>query len=66
MTVLARVFAVSLLTAGAAAVFGWVMFGQHSDATGVCLMLACVGALIGVVAAAAHEITTALRQRPSD
>jgi hypothetical protein len=66
MAVLARVLVVSFLTAGAGAFIGWVLFGQHSDATGVCLFLGCVGALIGAIAAAAHEITTALRQKAPD
>jgi len=66
MSVVVRILGLSLLTGGVVAMFGMMMLQQYPDGGAVCLGLACVGALIGVVAASAHEISTALRQRTSD
>jgi hypothetical protein len=63
----ARIIGVSLLTAGLGAGLAAAFFGQNSDRDYglLCLVLACVGGIIGAVAGAAGEIVIALRQRPT-
>ncbi len=63
MALVVRIIGLSLVTAGLGAGLGFALFGGHSDSTGVSLLLACVGAIIGAVAGAASETVTALRQR---
>jgi hypothetical protein len=65
MALIARIIGLSLLTAGLGAGLGFAFFGKTPDCSGISLLLACVGGIIGAVAAAAREIVTALRQRPS-
>lgn len=57
----ARILGWSLFTAGLAAWLGYALFGKYSDWVGISVLLACVGGVIGAVAAAAQEIVTALR-----
>jgi hypothetical protein len=66
MLIIARIIGLSLLAAAVGAWLGFVLFGQHSDWSGVSLVLACVGSIVGAVAGAAREIATAMRQRSSD
>jgi hypothetical protein len=62
----ARIIGVSLLTAGLGAGLAGAFVGQNSRDYGLlCLVLACVGGIIGAVAGAAGEIVIALRQRPT-
>ena len=61
MNTIARIIGVSLLTAGLGVALGAVLFGQNPDNTGVYFILACVGAIVGAVAGAAHEVVTARR-----
>lgn len=65
MALVARILGLSLLTAGFGAGLGFVLFGGHSDSTGVSFILGCIGAIVGALAGAAHETVTALRQKPS-
>jgi len=65
VVLIARIIGVSLLMAAAAALLGFALFGQKSDASGVALLLACVGGIIGAIAGAAREIATA-RKQPSE
>jgi len=58
---IARILGWSLLTAGLAAWLGYALFGHYPDWTGISILLACVGGVIGAVAAAAQEIVTVLR-----
>jgi hypothetical protein len=58
---IARILGCSLLTAGLAAWLGNILFGHFPDWIGISILLACVGGIIGAVAAAAREIVTALR-----
>ncbi len=58
---IARILGWSSLTAGLAAWLGYVLFGHFPDWIGISVLLACVGGVIGAVAAAAQEIVTALR-----
>jgi hypothetical protein len=62
MAPIARVLGVSLATAGLGAGLGVALFGQHSDVTGVALVLACVGGVIGAIAGAAREVVAAQGQ----
>lgn len=64
MAVVARILGLSLLAGAPCAVLGYSFLRPASDAAGVSLILACVGAIIGAIAGAAREIVTALRQRP--
>jgi hypothetical protein len=65
MAMVARIIGLSLLTAGLGAGLGYEFFGDHSDWSGISLLLGCVGAIIGALAGAARETVTALRQKPS-
>jgi uncharacterized membrane protein len=64
MALVARIIGVSLLTAGLGAGLGYAFFGRYSDWSGVALLLACVGGIIGAVAGAAREIVIAQRKPP--
>jgi hypothetical protein len=59
---IARILGWSLITAGLAAWLGRVLFGHFPDWLGISILLACVGGIIGAVAAAAKEIVTAMRR----
>ena len=61
MALIARIIGLSLLTAGLGAGLGFAFFGKYSDWSGISLLLACVGGIIGAVAGAAREIVTARR-----
>lgn len=61
MALIARILGLSLLTAALGAGLGFVLFGEKSDASGVALLLGCVGAMIGAVAGAAREIVETKR-----
>ena len=63
MALIARILGVSLLTGGLSAGLGLALFGRGSDGNGIALLLACVGAIIGAMAATAREIVTAVRQK---
>jgi len=65
MELIARIIGVSLLTAGLGAGLGFTFFSQYPDWSGIALVLACVGGIIGAIAGAAREIVTAQRQGPS-
>ena len=65
MAMIARIIGLSLLTAGLGAGLGFAFFGSYSDWTGISLLLACVGAIVGALAGTARETATALRQKPS-
>jgi len=52
MALIARIVGLSLLTGGLGAGLGFAFFGQSRDWTGISLLLACVGGIIG----AAREI----------
>ena len=69
MAIIARIIGLSLLTGGLGSGLGRALFGfgqsPYEDYIVPCLLLACVGAIIGAVAGAAREIVTALRQRHS-
>jgi hypothetical protein len=65
VALIARIIAVSLLTGGLGAGLGFALFGNYPDWTGISLLLACVGAIIGALAGAARETVNALRQKPS-
>jgi hypothetical protein len=56
MALIARIIGLSLLTAGLGAGLGFAFFRQSPDWTGISLLLACVGGIIGAVAGAAREI----------
>ena len=64
MALIARIFGVSLIAGGIGAGLGFALFGNHSDWTGVSLLLGCVGAIIGALAGTARETVGALRQKP--
>ncbi len=61
MAPIARIIGFSLLTAALGIVLGYAIFGQNAHCTGVCFLLACVGAVVGAVAGAGREIASALR-----
>jgi hypothetical protein len=63
MALIARIIGLSLLTGGLGAGLGFAFFGKNPDWSGISLLLACVGGIIGAVAGAARETVTALRQR---
>jgi hypothetical protein len=65
MALIARILGLSLITGGLGAGLGFVLFGRYSDGSGIALLLACVGAVIGALAGTAREIVTALPQKPS-
>ena len=65
MIVIARIIGVSALAGGVCTGVGIRLFGQYGDYGVPSLVLGCVGAIIGAVAASAGEIVFALRQRPS-
>jgi hypothetical protein len=64
MEVVARIIGVSLLTAGLGAGLGYALFGRYPDWSGISLLLACVGGIVGAVAGAAREIVAAQHQKP--
>jgi hypothetical protein len=64
MALIARILGVSLLVAALGAGLGFAFFAPNRDYPGICLLLACVGAIIGAVAGTAREAVTALQQRP--
>ena len=66
MQPVARVLGLALLASGLGAGLGYVLFGHYpsSDSIVLCLVLGCVGGIIGAVAGAAREIVTALQHRP--
>ncbi len=66
MAIIARLIGVSLLTAVLGAGLGFVFFGQYPDWSGISLLLACVGAIIGAIAAATREIVTGRHKRLSN
>lgn len=66
MELIARILGVSLLAGGLGAGLGFVLFGQsspYSEYVIPCLVLACVGGIIGAIAGTAREIATALRPK---
>lgn len=63
MAVVARVIGVSLLAAGLGAGFGFVIVGNGSDATGIALLLACVGSVVGALAGGAGEVVRAVGRK---
>jgi len=63
MALIARIIGLSFLTGGLGAGLGFAFFGKNPDWSGISLLLACVGGIIGAVAGAARETVTALRQR---
>ena len=65
MALIARIIGLSLLIAGLGAGLGIVFFGKYPDGSGISLLLACVGAIVGALAGTARETVTALRQKPS-
>ena len=64
MAVVARIIGYSLLTAALGAVLGSALFSQvaDNDRNGFSFVLACLGAIVGVVAGAAGEIVSAQRR----
>jgi hypothetical protein len=62
----ARILAVSLLTALSTAMVGMALFGGASDGAGIAFILGCVAAIVGAIAGAAREIATASREAPTD
>lgn len=58
MAMIARILGLSFLTAGMGVVLG-TFFGKFSDAGILHVLFGCVGALIGAIAGAAHEIVSA-------
>ena len=62
MALVCRILGLALLTAGLGAGLGYLFFGSYSDWTGISLLLACVGGIIGAIAGAAREIVAAQRQ----
>jgi hypothetical protein len=60
--VIARILGVSALISGLGVGFGCILGGNFRDATGLALVLACPGAIIGAIAGAASEIVTAVRK----
>jgi predicted ABC-type sugar transport system permease subunit len=62
MDLLIRVFGLSALGAGFGALLGFLLFAGNYE-VGVSLLLGCVGAVVGAIAGAALEITTAMRRR---
>jgi hypothetical protein len=66
MALIARIIGLSLVTGGLGAALGFALFGKSPDWSGISLLLACVGGIIGAVAGAARETVTVLRQRQVD
>ena len=66
MALVARIIGLSLLIGGLGAGLGFAFFGRYPDWSGISLLLACVGAIIGAMAGTARETVTALRQKTSD
>jgi hypothetical protein len=64
MALIARIIALSLLTAGLGVWLAFALFEKGRDSTVIALLLGCVGAIIGALAGAARETVTALRQKP--
>jgi uncharacterized membrane protein len=62
MAIMIRIFGWSLLASGLGGMLGFVLFGKYHDWTGVALLLACVGAIVGAIAAGAGEIAIAGRR----
>jgi hypothetical protein len=65
MAPIARILGLSLLAGGLGAGLGFAAFGDNPDGSGISVLLACVGAVIGAIAGAARVTVTALRQKPS-
>ena len=65
MAIIARILGLSLLTGGLGAGLGMAVLGPLAEALGISLLLACVGGIIGAIAAAAREIVTAMGRDPS-
>lgn len=67
MALMARIIGFSSLAGTLGAGLGLALFGRYpyEDYVIPCLLLGCVGGLIGAVSASAREIVTALRQRTS-
>lgn len=65
MGMIARIIGVSLLTGVLGAGLGFALFGKNSDGSGISLVVACVGAVLGALAGSARETVTGLRQKPS-
>lgn len=66
MMVIARVFGISLLAGGLTTWISYGFLSRFPDAIPVAVCIGCVGSVIGALAGAAQEISTALRQRSSD
>jgi hypothetical protein len=65
MALIGRIIGLSLFTAGLGAGLGFAFIGKCSDWSGITLLLACVGTIVGALAGTAPETATALRQQPS-
>ncbi len=65
MTPTARIIGLSVLTAGLGAGLGLVFFGWAPFREYIipCLLLGCVGGIIGAITGAAREIVTALHDK---
>jgi len=61
-----KVITISLVMAAVGAALGFNITGGASDGAFVMLFLGSVGAVVGSVAGAAHEISLAVRQKPRD
>lgn len=59
MAMIARILGLSLLTAGLGVVLATVFFGRIEEAGFLYVLFGCVGALIGAIAGAAHEVVSA-------
>jgi len=65
MALIARIIGLSLIMSGLGAGLGLAFFGRSPDWSGVSLLLACAGGIIGAITGAAREIVTALRRQLS-
>jgi len=65
MAIVSRTIGFSLLAGGLGAGLGLALFGKYEDYLVPCLLLACVGAIIGAIAGAAQGIVSTQRQRLS-
>jgi len=65
MLMIVRILGLSLIAGGLGAAVGQMLFGHYGDASIPSLVLGCTGAIIGAVAGAAREISSALRHRAS-
>ena len=66
MAMIARIFGVSLIGGGLAVGLGFAFFGHNPDYSGISLLLACVGGIIGAIAGAAREIVTRISQMTAE